>query len=175
MPPVVFKTNRLDLPSLSPALSREPTPEPRPQMQRGSSDVWKPSAQNIFAQGIFADPKPVKAFPLGPVVLTDGHKRLVQVLREECGRLYGYNQSTLTRLTEATNKLRHARTQITHLQAEARMADAKITELTAQVMDANASLADMDAAMAQSRAKRHNRLSQVLASDFASEPVSREN
>lgn len=136
------------------AVSPAPSQETRPQVQRGTSEYADADGRIIYSSGIFADPKPKKAFGLGAELFTDGHRRLILGLREEAGRLHSYNKRIMNRLEEANSKLRVARSQVTDLKAEVRI-------MRNQLEDAGRALEDAHDTIQEMETKRQNRMSRI--------------
>lgn len=138
------------------ALSPTPSIEARPVLYRSPSDVAAidQEARDTYARGIFADAKPVRNFKVGPELLTEAHRRLIYVLREECQRLYGYNRRTAARLEEANARLKQSRQQVIDLKAELRIMQSKLEEQRESIEEAYETIAEMES-------KRANRLSRI--------------
>jgi len=161
-------------PSVSPPLQRSrSTPEEqkqgpeRPLLLRGRTPETEQSQQEaatMYSRAMFADPPTKRAYFRGPPVFTDGHQRLVYILREECARLYGYSQRLKSQLGTAENTAHHAKGEVAYLKvrlAEMRTQMAqyqqRIREQNEELADNAETLADLDATYQATRNKRMSR------------------
>jgi len=145
------------------------TPQPqRPELQRIVTDTAPtvtPEIAHYYQSGQFADPKPQKAYFHGPQVFTDGHQRLIQGLREECQKLTAYNRHLKNRASTFEGKLGRRNDEMIDLRQSLHAQHATIQILQQELQAANQSIQELDQVMTQSRAKRLNRLSQVMSED----------
>lgn len=163
------------------ALLRAPTPQRAASMSRDSetrptlirSQTPIPAAEDqaeiakMFASNMFADPAPQKAYgKFGPRLFTDGHERLLFILREECGRLFSFNKSLKEKLSSAEKTIRSQTEQNADLRAMYHTRGERCAQLASELRDAQDALQEMDQMLSETRNKRLSRLGRVNFEDL---------
>lgn len=133
-----------------PTLVRSSTPQP------GSVD--QQAIAKMFSENMFADPPAAKAFKFGPKLFTDGHARLVMLLREECGRLFSFNKSLKDKIALLEREKKQLGETIADLRSVASARADKLARLAEELREANDQLGEMDDALNQARSKRRSRV-----------------
>lgn len=148
---------------VSPVPARYLEAETRPPLQRATTPdpVQQQAVKTIFTTGAFSDPPKVKSWKYGVEVLSEGHKRLVILLREEACRLYSYNSDLRSRLANAQREARSAQNTSENLRAQVRGLVKNYDQLSRELEAARASLSDMDAMVDNVRSNRLSRLAHL--------------
>lgn len=151
--------------ALSPAPQRH-LEEPRPSIQRAVTQdaVQQESARRIFTTGVFSDPPVVKNWKFGHPVITEGHNRLVLLLREEASRLYAYNNDLRSRLSCSLRDVRAIQSSNDHLRNQLRSVQDIRDQIADELAAAHESLAELDAMVDTARSKRLSRRMQISES-----------
>ena len=150
-------------PERAPSIRRPRTPEPesRPTLVRSQTPgapETQPDIARMFSENMFADPAPQKAWRFGPKLYTDGHERLIYILREECGRLYSFTNSlkgkvaTLERQVKANAESLADTRHILHARTE------RLAQVTAELREQYDIVREMDADLERTRNKRLSRV-----------------
>ena len=161
-----------------PALSRSrsarsttgvPAVAERPPLLRGRTPEAEQNLLEIahmYSRNMFADPPTKRAFFKGPPVFTDGHQRLLYMLREECGRLYSYSQRLKVQLGTAENTVHYAKGEIASLKVRLSEAKAQLAQYQLRIREQNEELADktdeLEELEAVYHATRNKRLSRSV-------------
>jgi uncharacterized coiled-coil protein SlyX len=114
----------------------------------------------MFSENMFSDPAPQKLLKMGPKLFTDGHQRLVYLLREECGRLFSFNKSLKDRIASLERQNRSQNEAIADLRSIVHAKSEKIVSMAADLRDSQEALQEMDAMLSETRNKRLSRLGQ---------------
>lgn len=134
-----------------PTLIRSQTPTPPAKDQ---AEIAK-----MFSSNMFADPAPKKAFgKFGANLFTDGHERLLFILREECGRLFSFNKSLKEKITVMERQARQQSETIADLRSVSHSRAERCAQLAAELRDAQDSLQEMDHMLSETRNKRLSRI-----------------
>lgn len=126
------------------------------------------AAKDTYSKPPYADVPKVKAkvFNFGDALFTDGHKRLIGALRDECTRLHGHNAHLKTKLNSAAERADTAESECRELRDAMVTLKMQNTQLTldrygaeADLKQANDTLAEVDALFAHMRnraTRRHS-------------------
>lgn len=131
----------------------------RPPLQRAATPKSKDEfedARTIFTGGMFSDPPAERRW--GSKVFTEGHRRLIFLLREEASRLYAYNQDLRDKNQTLARKERLSEITEMVLKTEVRALQEKLNEQGDELLQAQEALAEMDALMAKAQSKRLSRV-----------------
>lgn len=144
------RTAMLDV-DTRPTLVRSQTPQPSREEQQ---DIAR-----MFSENMFADPQPQRAYgKFGPKLLTDGHTRLMYILREECGRLFNFNKALKEKLASADKIMRTQAETIAELRSISSGRADRLSVVNAELRDAHDALQEMDELFAETRNKRRSRI-----------------
>lgn len=137
----------------------------RPKLQRivtGSAMTVTADIVDHYQTGTFEDPKPERAYFKGPQVFTDGHKRLIKALREECHNLYANGRNLRGKVSALEYRLARRHDEVIDLRQTLNSQNATISVLQTELEAANQSISALDQVMIQSRSNRVKRMSQLL-------------
>lgn len=145
--------------------SRTPDLDTRPTLIRSQTPVVMENQQEIakmFSENMFADPAPQKAWKVGPKLFTDGHQRLIFMLREECGRMFSYNKRLKEQLTTLERAGRKQSEMIADLKSSLHGKAERLAMVTSELREAREIIRDMDDDLERSRSKRLSRINAHL-------------
>lgn len=143
-------------------------PPKRPELPRLHTDAGPSVTEDVvqyYKTGIFADPKPQRSLITKALLYTDGHKRLVQALREECQKLYAHNRNLRGKAASAESKALKYQSELTDMRQAFHAQSAAMDMLRADLEVANQAMVDMDTLVSTARNKRYSRMSQAYSED----------
>lgn len=149
-------------PDRSPDRPRIQTPvnEFRPTLLRSQTPTPPEDQQETirqFSRGMFADPAPQKTWGFGPKAFTDGHQRLIFMLREECARLYTFNQSLKARIGQIDRQNKVLSESVAEMRSTLQLSREKLAQVTADYREQQDIVREMDADLERTRNKRLSR------------------
>lgn len=152
--------------SVSMRRSVSPDGDTRPTLIRSQTPNVIENQQEIaimFSENMFADPAPKKVYgKFGPNLFTDGHQRLVFMLREECGRLFSYNKTLKNRISQLERQSRQQAETITDLRSSLHSKGDKLALVTNELRDAHEIIREIDCDLERTRSKRLSRIGQHI-------------
>lgn len=150
-------------PQRSPSARRVRTPEPeaRPTLMRSQTPgapETQPDIARMFSENMFADPAPQKAWRFGPKLYTDGHQRLIYILREECGRLYSFTNSLKNKIATLERQAKANAEAMAEMRHTLHARNDRLAQVTADLREQHDIVREMDADLERTRNKRLSRV-----------------
>jgi len=155
-------------PTVKPVEQRAGLQPPRPQLQRIITETNVAVTAEIvdyYQSGMFEDPKAQRAYFRGPELLTDGHKRLIKSLRDECHNLFANGRNLRGKVNALEARLSRRVDEIVDLRQTLNAQNATIGVLHSELEAANQSINDLDHVMTRSRTSRLKRMSGIMHDD----------